>query len=217
MGARHFTFTSLTSIALSAVTAAAGSAATVAVDKPCYDESNTMTITGAGYTPGDTVDVTATGVFGTAPVDAAGQFALAVKAPPLGTIAPSHQAFMLTATSEANPTVTAAALFNVATFAVTTKPPQARPSQRVRFLFSGFTPGKAIYAHYVRSGKVRATARFGVAASPCGTLTVRARLYPDNHPATGVYHIQFDSTRRYAAKTAHKLVATLRIFKSFTF
>jgi hypothetical protein len=176
-----------------------------------------MTVTGAGFTPGDTVDLEATGVFTTAAVDPTGAFAAQAAAPLLGTINPAQQAVTLTATSETSGAVMASVQLNIATFAVATKPAQARPSKRVRFTFSGFAPGRPIFAHYVRGGKVRATTRFGTAAFPCGTLTAHARLYPASHPATGTYHVQFDSSRSYSSHTAQKLVATLRIFKTFVF
>jgi hypothetical protein len=206
----------LAAAAMTAGPAAAASAATIAVNKACFDENAPMTVTGAGFTPGDTVDLSATGVFSTAPVDAGGQFAVLVTAPLLGKIGPAHHAFTLTATSESNPSLAAAAPFDVTTFAVSTKPAQARPSKRVRFSFSGFTPGRSIYAHYVHKGTVRATSHFGIAAPPCGTLSARERLYPGNHPATGLYHVQFDSRRHYSPSTAPKLLATLHIFKSFS-
>jgi hypothetical protein len=204
--------------AASAVAApAAASAASIALDKPCYDEQTPATITGAGFTPGDTIDLETTNsnLFTTAPVDATGAFSTQTPAPLLGTIDPAQQSFTLNAISEMTGAVLASTTIQVATFAALTKPSEARPSAKVRFTFSGFTPGRTIYGHYLRHGKVTATTRFGPAAFPCGTLTTKARMYPSEHPATGVYKIQFDSNRRFIKNTPQKLTGSLTIFTRF--
>jgi hypothetical protein len=176
-----------------------------------------MMITGAGFTPGDTVKLSSTAKVSlpAATVDATGAFATEITVPRLTPAGPGERQFTLTATSQADPTLSAAAPFMVANFAVATSPVQATPSTIVRYSFSGFVPGKPIFAHYVRGGKVRVTKRYGIAAAPCGTLKARARLFPGPHPHYGVYRVQFDSSRRYVSSTVPRLVGTLDVFRAF--
>ncbi|MGA2926842.1 MAG: hypothetical protein ABSG43_12755, partial [Solirubrobacteraceae bacterium] len=121
-------------------------------------------------------------------------------------------AFTLTARSGVTG-APAAARLRIATFAVTAKPTNAPLGVKVRFAFSGFAPGRAIYGHYLLGGKLRLTTRYGVAHGPCGTLAVRKALYPGPNPRYGLYQVQFDSRWRYTSSAVPKLVDELNIFK----
>ncbi len=197
-----------------AVVPAVASAAMISVDRPCYLEANAITVQGTGLRPGDTVDLSATGVFETASVGASGRFAAQVAAPVLPASVPMQRRFTLAASSESVPELVARTQFTVTTLAVGTSPTRVTPTHRVRFTFSGFPPGRAIFGHYLRGGKLRATHRFGIASGPCGTLSTRAREFPSSHPVAGVYHVQFDSRRRYSRHTRPRVGASLIVFKT---
>jgi hypothetical protein len=200
-----------------AATPAAASAATLNVNRACYDymPNNAITIVGTGYTPGDTIDLQATEIFETATAGADGTFVTLAPVPVLGFITPGAQTFTLTATSEATATQLAATSFRVANFAVSTKPARARPHTKVRFSFSGFVPGRQIYGHFLLHGKLRAVKRYGRATGACGTLSTRAPLYPGRRVRFGLYRVQFDNSRKYSKTSAPRLVTTLDIFRTF--
>jgi hypothetical protein len=192
------------------------SAARIRFDRACYANvpHNAMTIAGTGFTPGDTVDLEAHDVFAAVTVGPAGSFLARAPVPPLAFSHPGDRRFRLTAKSEST-SIVAEAPFAVTNFAVSTSPGRAKPTQRVRFTFSGFAPGKPIFGHFVLRDKVRVTHRYGKAKSPCGTLTTGARLYPGRHVRFGYYHVQFDDRRHYSKHSVPRLETTLRIFRTF--
>jgi hypothetical protein len=98
-----------------------------------------------------------------------------------------------------------------APLAFSARPRQARPSATVTFRFSGFVPGRPVYAHYRYGGRVRARARMGVAAGPCGTLTARRRQIPVRDPEAGIWRIQFDQRRPFRARSYPRLEATVTV------
>ncbi len=98
-----------------------------------------------------------------------------------------------------------------APLAFSARPRQARPSATVTFRFSGFVPGRPIYAHYLYRGKVRARTRMGVAAGPCGTLTARRDQIPVRDAQAGVWRIQFDQRRSFRARSYPRLEASVTV------
>jgi hypothetical protein len=198
--------------------AAAASAATVSVDKACYVNVNPaagapMTITGTGFTPGETVAVSGGTVSVTATASPSGAFTATTRAPILRTVNPSTQRTSLTAIGE---TSQAAATVSVLStnLAVQTSPGSVRNVRRdkVRFSFSGFTPGKHIYGFYMR-GAFRVRATFGLAKGPCGTLTQRALLFPGGRPAHDAYTVAFESSWRYSRTAFPKITGKLDILR----
>lgn len=198
----------------SAVAAAPASAAAIAVVEPCVVDAGgaaPMVVGGTGFTPGDVIDVQAPNdaAFGYSTADAAGNLAITMNAPVLGTVDPKVQQFTLTATDQTNPLAVApTATFLVANLAVVTQPREAKPTKRVTWSFSGFVAGKAIYAHYLHRGKVVATRSFGRDVGPCGTLKKKALFYP-GHAKYSSYSIQVDNSRRYSKKTLPRVLSTL--------
>jgi hypothetical protein len=199
------------------VAAAEASAATIAVLQPCVVNADPaigspMTVTGTGFTPGDSINLqtTAGGAFGTATADPTGAFSVQIAAPILATVNPAAATFTLTATDFMTPlTVTPTTTVAVANLAVTTNPAQAKPTKRVTWSFSGFTPGAEIYAHYLHGKKVAATVKFGRAVGRCGLLKKKAVFYP-GHPKFDVYKVQVDDARHYSPRSLPRLIATLR-------
>jgi ribosomal protein S9 len=196
--------------------AASASAASIGVTKNCYVNVNPfvgapVTLLGSGFGPGDTVDVMGGGLAATATASATGTIAAVAAAPTLSTTDPATKTFTLTATDETTPSVTASAPIKVANLSVLTKPPKVRHLRnKVTFSFSGFTPGKHIYGHYLRKNAV-ARATFGKAKGDCGVLKEKALLYPGGHPRFKQYKVVFDSARKYSKRTRPQISGTLKI------
>jgi hypothetical protein len=84
----------------------------------------------------------------------------------------------------------------VSALAVKVRPRRARPDQRVQFVGRGFTDRGAIFAHYLRRGKLIKTIRLKTAPSgKCGTFKAHRRQFPFR-PRQGTYLVQIDQHRR---------------------
>lgn len=204
--------------AASGALAAQASAATIVANQACYVNANPfqgapMTITGAGFTPGDSVDVSGGTVFASATVAADGTFVATTEAPTLPTVDPATETTTLTAQDLDG--VTAATSVSSANLAVSANPSNVRHPDRtkVKFKFSGFTPGKHVYAYYLHNNKLVAKATFGKAAGPCGTTQQKALLYPGGHPRYDQYTVAFESSSRYSKQAFPRAVAKLSIFR----
>ncbi len=215
----------LVALSLGALSPAAGalaaraSAATIAVDKPCYVNVNPaqgapMTVTGTGFVPGDTVDISGGGVLTNATVAANGEFTATTQAPVLSITGPGSLKTTLTATDAGNSALAASTVVRSANLAVATKPGSVRNvrKDKVTFSFSGFTPGKRIYGFYARR-RIVGRIRFGRAAGPCGTLRQRALLFPGGRPHNDLYTVTFESTSRYAKRAFPQVSGQLRILR----
>jgi hypothetical protein len=177
--------------------AAQASAATLAANKACYVNADPaqgapMVITGSGFVPGTTVQLTGGTTFGNAVADAAGNVSIPAQAPELATIAPASKTTPLTATA--------------------TKPGSVRNvrKDKVTFMFSGFVPGKHIYGYYLRK-KVVAKAKFAKAQGPCGMLKQKALLYPGGRPSHDSYKVTFESSSKYNKNAFPRVTGTLNI------
>jgi len=155
----------------------------------------TVGIVSSGFTPGADVDVTVGDRTDKAVADENGQVLGSVFAPFQAT---GVRPFSVTLTEVQLPDRTVTQSSMVAALNVRLKPRNARPSSRVRFLGRGFTDGRAIYAHYVRAGKVRKTVQLGAPQGPCGRLDVVRRQIPVRNPASGRWTLQVDNQRTYS-------------------
>ncbi len=197
---------------LAATASAATQPATLTVDHACYVITKTrptITITGSGYMPSDSVSVTDnTGevdVMTTA--NAAGDIAIAVKAPVPDLLKPGEKADTITATdSTASGTeIVGTTTTELTTVAVANDGTKQRPglgafTEKTKWSFSGFPTGRTIWGHYTYDGKPTARQSFGKAQGPCGLLTVRKRLYPAT-PHHKTYRLQVDAKQKYSKKT----------------
>lgn len=195
--------------------AAAASAATLTPDKPCYVNADPasgapMTITGAGFTAGSTVQLSGGTTFANAVADPAGNVTFTTNAPELATISPGSKKTTLTATDGNG--VSAPVTVMSANLAVATKPGSVRNvrKNKVTFSFSGFIPGKHIYGYYLRK-KIVAKAKFGKAQGPCGVLKQKALLYPGGRPRKDQYKVTFESSSRYNKNAFPRVTGTLNI------
>lgn len=201
----------------SAALAASASAATMTANKACFvntdpSQGAPMTLSGTGYTPGDTIDITGAGVSASATADANGDFVTSAPAPILSTVGPGTLTTPLTATDETTGAVAATATVRSTNLAVSTSPGSVRNvrKDRVTFSFSGFTPGKHIYSFYMRK-KIVARDEFGKAHGPCGTLKQKALLYPGGRPKNDEYNVTFESTSKYSKSAMPRFTGKLNI------
>ncbi|MHB1835013.1 MAG: hypothetical protein ACYCXW_08610, partial [Solirubrobacteraceae bacterium] len=197
------TTVAIAAIAMPAVAAAQAGAATLSVGSACYVNTDPgagapITVTGSGFIPGDQIEIDGTGVFALTNADANGNISVTTQGPILDNIGPGTQTFTLTANDQTalvtNPV--AQTSVTMANLAVSTNPPSAKPGAKVHWSFSGFRPGRFIYAHYIHRGHVVASARLGRAKGACGLLKVKAKLYPGGHPRFTSYKLQIDSSKR---------------------
>jgi hypothetical protein len=156
----------------------------------------TVAVSGAGFTPGGTVNLVADGqAIGTGiPVDASGSFRTATLAPELSSPRRNLQTFRLTATDTSG--VAAAAPLQI-TRVTAVLPQRARPRSRVRISVFGFAPGEPVYLHVRRGDRTRGTFRIGTGSTPCGRASRRLRYMPLRRYSPGRYDYVFQLSRRY--------------------
>ena len=186
---------------LLALTATPAGAATVEDLKPCYvsagetdAERETIVIRGDGFTQVSTVDVLFDGVvMGSALTGSVGEFELRLPAP-----------FQLVGQRPLTVTVRdtvqqVVKTTRVTNLAMTVKPRNATPTQRVRMRGRGFTLGLPVFAHYLFGGELQRTVRLARrSTTPCGTFDVRRRLIPIDNARAGRWIMQVDQRRTYS-------------------
>ena len=203
-----------------AALASAAGAATIAVSQPCFVDVGTkaapMIVTGSGFVPGDEVSITSSSdgsVDATATADASGAIAVTTGAPtPLFKL-PGAKTVTLTAQDFAadSGTISATTPVTVTTLAVAPQPTQAKLTSKVTWYFSGFTPGKFVYGHYLRKKQVaRVRSSAGPRARAGCSRSGRAST-PAATRATSNYTLVFDDSKRYSKKTRPRVL--LKIHK----
>jgi hypothetical protein len=207
----------LAALATPSLLASTADAATLALSAPCFLESSTITAAGQGWDAGKTVSVSdpQSHFYGSATADAAGNFVTTFRAPLLPTIKPAVVAYVASASEFSNPALTAQVPFAVTNARVDAKL-SGNPRSKVRFSISGFPGGSTVYGHWVFARRARANVKMGVVPQPCGIVRRKVRRIPATL-RSGLWTIQFDTNRRYSAKTQAKQVLKIRIFKSFRF
>jgi hypothetical protein len=204
--------------------ASAHAAATLFVNKPCYvltKKIPSMTITGSGYVPNSHVLITSTAnVDASTNATATGTISIKLSAPAPHFSVPSVKTFTFTATDEGtSPAIVATSPVRVAPLGAlhgsTPKAPGLKAlTETTNWAFSGFPSGQTIYAHYTIQGQQVATQAFGKSQGVCGTLHVRAPLYPAT-PHHASYPVQFDTAKSYSPKTAPKLAGRVSLNAAF--
>jgi hypothetical protein len=196
--------------------AAAAQTPTLAPLKPCYvtagaadGQRELIAINAQNLTRNGTATVAIDGavIQDNAAIDPMGALTGSIPAP---FQAHGQRPFTLAIADNANPTATLTAQSLVTALDVRVTPTDARPSRRVRFHGRGFTGGPAIYAHYVRKGKVRKTVQLATPTGPCGTFDVHRRQLPIRRPATGRWLVQIDQERSWR-KTPESVSVQLTI------
>lgn len=175
-------------------------------NKPCFVSvqsapgaytTEPMSVSGTGFGAGGRLDLAVDGSTVLPGVTVAADGTLAAQTLSAPSIASGERRVAITATDPAAPgTVVARTRTRVTALGVGVRPKRARPQQSVRFTGRGFTAEGAVYAHYVRKGKLRRTVR--LAAKPkgaCGRFSVRRPQFPFR-PKQGVWRIQIDQDAR---------------------
>ncbi|MDQ3849305.1 MAG: hypothetical protein M3296_01635, partial [Actinomycetota bacterium] len=172
----------------------------VSTDRRCYQETQDVVLSGAGFRPRSTVTITRQGTaIGTRPTDGDGAFV--GKFPTRELRLPRREAlFRLGATDG---TAVAQTSYQVTKVFADFAPGRGNlATLRVRFAVNGFALLRArpgVFLHYVRpNGRVRRTVRLGTARGNCGHIkrTGRRRLFPFR-AEPGRWILQFDTRRRY--------------------
>jgi hypothetical protein len=199
---------SLAAIAL-AVPAAAP-AATLSVDKPCYGPGEQVEFSGGGYTASGPVSLSVSGQqLGVGNANAVGEFAVGIPAP---TIDGKERTDVFTATDQTNLALTASTPVKVTSLNVDVTPKNGNPGRTKKIVARGFTTGKVLYAH-VRRGKQRRNLRIGALEGACKTLTARRQLFATD-AKSGVYKVQFDTKRKYSARTVPQVAFLVTVFRT---
>jgi hypothetical protein len=203
--------------------AAQASAADLSVTAGCYviagKNAPPMSFTGSGFTPGDRVLIASDeGTVDTsAKADSQGRISGRADAPTPFFSTPGAKKIGLTAKDQTatGKTITAATTVNVTELgwehgATRRRPGLGALTENTNWSFSGFQPGQPIFGHYLYKGKQVALARFGRAQPPCGTLKVRARLYPAT-PHHSSFSIQYDDSHAYSKKSQPRIIGPLKL------
>jgi hypothetical protein len=200
------TLASVLVLAATLAAAPAAVAATLSTDTSCYQETQDVVVSGAGYAPMDTVAISRDGMaFGTADTDAAGAFQVKFPAPELAR-GERERVFTLTA-SDAALTMADVRYRTSKVYADFTPDAGNPKTLQVRFSIAGFALLRAhptVYLHYVSpSGAARRTVRLGTAHGSCGRIqqTRRRRLFPFA-AERGRWVLQFDTNKTYSRATS---------------
>jgi hypothetical protein len=222
---RHTAKWSLGALAMvaSGALGAQASAADLSVTAGCYviagKNAPPMSYTGSGFTPGDRVLVSSDeGTVDTSTkADSQGRIAGRADAPTPFFATPGAKKIGLTAKDQTPPgrTITARTTVNVTELgwqhgSTKRQPGLGALTEKTNWSFSGFQPGEPIFGHYLYKGKQVALARFGRARPPCGTLKVRARLYPAT-PRHSSFSIQYDDSHKYSTKSRPRIIGPLKL------
>jgi hypothetical protein len=176
---------------------------------PYVAGQQTMPVVALGFAPGSFVTVytntTATPaprILTSARLDGAGGFQAATLPPPFTKSNGNLETFNLIAEDKTNPAapVLATVPFQVVRFGMTRTPNPKRPREKVTYTARGFTPGKAVYAHFRYKGVTRRTVSLGVAKGPCGITSKRMRALPTK-VRYGKWRAYIDQTKKFSAKT----------------
>ncbi len=208
----------LVAVAATGPATAASAGPSIQVDHACYVNASSrarIEITGQGWTPGDSVEVTGAAQPVSAMVGSDGTFQATATAPG-GDFHLRRQSERLSAaetdatTGQAVP-VSATAAYLVTDLAYSVRPQGASLTRKVTFRFSGFKADREIFAHYLRGKRVVARQRFGRTTGRCGLLGARALQYPGGHPGGRRYEVQFDDARTYSPRSSPRVVTALSV------
>ena len=159
-------------------------------------QSESIVVAGSAFTPNALVDLSLDGdvVVSGAVTTNEGVLPRGLVASP--EIRSGQRVFRLEAVERDNPDVSIGLESFTAALRVRVTPQRAAPARRVRFRGRGFTGSGAVYAHYLRAGKLRRTVRLAkVASGACGTFDVRRPQFPFE-PSNGTWRVQIDQHRR---------------------
>jgi len=198
-------------VALALVAPVTASAATLSVNKSCYGPGEKITFSGGGFTPSGPVALTLNGrQLGIGSANPVGEFEVSTAAP---SIKGKRRTDLYTATDQTDLALTAGVPVHLTALNVKVTPQNGNPSKEKRVVARGFTTGKVLWAH-VRRGKAKRNVRVGELKGACRTLDVERKLFLDN-AKDGLYNVQFDTKRKYSAKTVPQVSFLVTVFHTF--
>ena len=225
LGCRRIALPTVAAVTLSCggavAVSASASAATLAVDQPCYvllSGGAPMQFTGSGFVPNDLAVITSPDgtVDVSVRVDADGNISGSTEPPAPAFSVPAMKTVTITAIEQTTTTTIQAQARVLVTVRGwehgSVKPARGYRAltEKTNWLFSGFSPGQPIFGHYLYRGRPIATARFGVAQGPCGLLKARARLYPAI-PHHAAYRVQYDDSRAYSPASRPRILGPISL------
>lgn len=197
---------------------AAAQAATASLDLPCYVAGQAGRATLSGFRPNAAVTVSNADLGSTrVTTDATGSATVPFNPPSGNDLAkPGSKPFVVTATDAADPASTATAASRIAPLAFATDTGTKSPKAKRSWYFSGFAVGRPIYAHFRFGGRTKGTYRFGLATGPCGEDRRRAPgIAVPGSVRRGVWTIQVDQAKEYAATTQPRLSDTVPVIVTY--
>jgi hypothetical protein len=194
------------------VLASAGSAQAAVVGlspvEACYRSGEATFIGGTGFTPNGAVAVTSDGnSIGTLGVAANGTFGGKLT---IG-LGSGERLRTYAATDQQNPAIVGSTQVRVSALSVNIRPRRSQPGRKERIKARGFTTGKRLYAHVRRGHRYRKNIKIGRLKGACHTLSAEKRFF-SRHARTGVYVVQFDTSRHYSSKTAVRVRYQVTLF-----
>jgi hypothetical protein len=182
----------------------------------------TMSIAATGFTPGSNVTIKYASKIDPTPeyltsgmADATGSYAALVEPPLFHKFDTQEQDFLLGATDDVNPALTATTPFHQVRFGYELKPDHARPSAKVQHTVRGFANGQPVYIHYRYHGQTKKTVSLGVTSSPCGIATKKMAFLPVKPAHNGKWNLYIDQAKKFSLKTPLQLRTALSIFTTF--
>jgi hypothetical protein len=190
-------------------------------DLPCYLANRVVQLTGTGFPASSTYAVTLDqGGAGFGHTSSTGGVSGTLTSPalPAGTTTATHQVMIL------SPGGTATAQFMVTQFGASFSPTTGNPRTLVVHYSvygfglgpvgpSGIPASRSVYLHYVGPAgtKVR-TVEIGVTSGPCGSLPLSHLHHLFGFtPSAGTWHLQFDTSKRYSARSVPRVVRNVSI------
>jgi hypothetical protein len=192
---------------------AAAPGPTIGLDQACYVRTGPapppMTVTGAGFDPGDQVTITDTSgtLDATTTVSATGTIQASIAGPSLVLKQPGQASDTVIATDR-TPTGTSigarahtfVSILGAGHGPTTSERGLRALRERTTWVFSGWPVNKTIFVHYLVKGRAVARQAFGRPASPCGLLHAVRPLFPKT-PHVASYATQIDTHKHYSTKT----------------
>jgi hypothetical protein len=202
-------------VTVAAVAAPSGAgAAALTTDRQCYfavektkriDTSDTIRITGTGFTPNGVVSLGSLGVM----ANPVGAFSVALKSE---AIPGREKSFPVLAVDTTNTAIRASTVARVTKLRLMLSPSRFSKTRRLRIRARGFFAGKNLYAHVRRGRRYRKNIKIGKARKPCGIVNTKHRLF-NSKARLGRYRVQFDNKRRYSKKTQPAAVFRVRVVR----
>jgi len=197
---------------------ASASAATAALDLPCYIAGQQGILAGFGFAPNAMVSINNADLGPTTvTTDATGSFSQRFTPPDGRALGkPGSRDIVFTATEVANPASTASATSKIAPLAFATDKGTKSPKADRSWSFSGWQVGKPIYAHFRFRGQTKRNFRMGVATGPCGEFRRRAPgIAVKGRVSAGLWTIQVDQSPGYSVSTMPALKDRTTVFTRF--